>query len=237
MAVPRGRSALRPRGVVRAVGRLISLVVIGFTVGLVFGLVTEEPELLARHLGGESEAVALREVDASADSETGAVEAAPAEYTSAATSTRPLVEPAERASTRSLPTVAAAQGPIPTAQSPGVEAVREAPVAARVEAPASARESAARPAADESAARRAINTRPWAIQVGAFSERRAARRLAEALRDEYPVEVLPARREGGRWRVRVQPIESEARARSLAETLKREEILPTWVTPMEGRAG
>ena len=75
MAVPRGRSALRPRGVVRAVGRLISLVVIGFTVGLVFGLVTEEPELLARHLGGESEAVALREVDASADSETGAVEA------------------------------------------------------------------------------------------------------------------------------------------------------------------
>ena len=100
-----------------------------------------------------------------------------------------------------------------------------------------ARESAARPAADESAARRAINTRPWAIQVGAFSERRAARRLAEALRDEYPVEVLPARREGGRWRVRVQPIESEARARSLAETLKREEILPTWVTPMEGRAG
>jgi len=237
MAVPRGRSVLRPRGVVRAVGRLIGLVVIGFTVGLVFGLVTEEPELLARHLGGESEAVALREVDASADSETGAVEAAPAEHMSAATSTRPLVESAERASTRSLPTVAAPPGPSPTAQSPGVEPAREAPVAARVEAPASARESAARPAADESAARRAIDTRPWAIQVGAFSERRAARRLAEALRDEYPVEVLPARRKGGRWRVRVQPIESEARARSLAETLKREEILPTWVTPMEGRAG
>ena len=71
MAVPRGPSALRPRGVVRAVGRLIGLVVIGFTVGLAFGLVTEEPELLARHLGGESEAVALREVDASACSRAG----------------------------------------------------------------------------------------------------------------------------------------------------------------------
>jgi len=222
---------------VRAVGRLIGLVVIGFTVGLVFGLVTEEPELLARHLGGESEAVALREADASADPETGASEAAPAEYTAAATSTRPLVEPMERENTQALPTVAAQPEPSPAAASPSAAAVREAPVAARVEAPASARESAARSTTDESAAPRAINTRPWAIQVGAFSERRAARRLAEALRDEYPVEVLPARREGGRWRVRVQPIESEARARSLAETLKREESLPTWVTPMEGRAG
>ena len=51
MAAPRGRG-LRPGGIVRAVVRLVLLVAVGFGVGLVFGLVTEEPELLAGHLRG-----------------------------------------------------------------------------------------------------------------------------------------------------------------------------------------
>ena len=60
MASPRGRGLrLRPGGVVRALGRLVALVGVGFALGLTFGLVTEEPELLARHLRGESESVDL----------------------------------------------------------------------------------------------------------------------------------------------------------------------------------
>jgi len=77
----------------------------------------------------------------------------------------------------------------------------------------------------------------WSIQVGAFSDEGAADRLAEGLRARYPVEVLPASGEGGRWRVRVQPIRGETRAREMAEALKRDERLPTWVTPMEDRVG
>ena len=59
MAGGRGRGALGPGGLAGALVRLAFLVVTGFSVGLVFGLVTGEPELLARHLKGESEAVAL----------------------------------------------------------------------------------------------------------------------------------------------------------------------------------
>ncbi|MGY8736190.1 MAG: hypothetical protein ACKVIW_01575, partial [bacterium] len=58
MAGHRGRG-LRPGGVLRAVGRLILLVAIGFGVGLLFGVVTEEPELLAAHLRGDGESVGL----------------------------------------------------------------------------------------------------------------------------------------------------------------------------------
>ena len=58
MAGARGRG-LRPGGVVRALARLVVLVAVGFGVGLVFGVVLEEPELLAAHLVGESESVEL----------------------------------------------------------------------------------------------------------------------------------------------------------------------------------
>jgi hypothetical protein len=61
--------------------------------------------------------------------------------------------------------------------------------------------------------------------------------LASTLEDRFPVAVLPAGSEGGRWRVRVQPLRGEEQARKLAEELKRDERLPTWVTPMEGRFG
>ena len=242
MAAPRGRG-LRPGGVVRALGRLVLLVAVGFGVGLVFGLVTEEPELLARHLRGETESVALEEPG----SDSSLRDAASGEdvYATAATEPRPLVEPGERAETEALPQVAApARRAVPAASgdaSPLVRTASKRPAAAR-----ETRVGASRPI-PESARRAApveTSSRSWAIQVGAFSEKRAARRLAETLSSAYPVEVLPATREGGRWRVRVQPIVSKDRAREMAERLKREEGLPTWVTPMddgrgraEGRSG
>ena len=71
--------------------------------------------------------------------------------------------------------------------------------------------------------------------MGAFSEQAAAERLAEGLRKDFPVAVLPAEGGSGRWRVRVQPIATEAEARATADRLKRDERLPTWVTRLEGR--
>ena len=144
------------------------MVALGFGIGLVFGLVTEEPELLGAHLRGESESIQLVEAGAAEETsareaETGAVilaendgvdgaamAAAPNDvYASAAVTTRPWVEPEERAVTKGLPAVAAA------------EPVRETTVSAAVAVPVSAR-----------AVARA--ERAWAIQVGAFSDEAAA---------------------------------------------------------------
>ena len=235
MASLRGR-ALRPGGLVRALGRLVLLVALGFGVGLVFGLVTEEPELVARHLRGESEAVALRDAPAGG----AAIEAEHAEaveYASAARGTRPMIDPAERARTEALPPVAASasdsSAPPPNVRKPPS---REAQVTSAVAAPPRARGTAVSPSAPAAGpAAPATNARPWAIQVGAFSDERSARKLANSLSAGYPVEVLPAKREGGRWRVRVQPLADEARARATADRLKQEEGLPTWVVRLEGR--
>ncbi len=58
MTASRGRG-VRPGGVVRALARLVLLVALGFGVGLLFGIVLEEPQLLAGHLRGESESVEI----------------------------------------------------------------------------------------------------------------------------------------------------------------------------------
>jgi cell division protein FtsN len=77
----------------------------------------------------------------------------------------------------------------------------------------------------------------WAIQVGAFSEEAAALRIVKGLEAKgYPTELLAATGASQRWRVRVQPVRGEAKAKEMANKLKRIERLPTWVIPMEGRS-
>ena len=243
MSAPRGRG-LRPGGVVRAMGRLVVMIAIGFSIGLLFGLATEEPELLSGHLRGESESVPLVQVETPLEeaaledpsapkssvvsagrgdqvAELKQGKSASAVYTTPSVSTRPQLDDARTKATQDLPEVAAAPN-LPAR--PGAAAIKVSTVAAATNAPASARSAT-------SAQRR------WAIQVGAFSDERAAKRLASTLEDRFPVAVLPAGSEGGRWRVRVQPLRGEDQARELAEQLKRDERLPTWVTPMEGRSG
>ena len=115
-----------------------------------------------------------------------------------------------------LPVVSA---PVPSEPSPPVAREADAP-----ERPEIRRESG-------SAGR-------WAIQVGAFSEEAGARRLAEDLEKKgYPAELIAAEGAGQRWRVRVQPIESEERVAELEDRLKRVERLPTWVISLKGRSG
>lgn len=224
MVSARGRG-LRPGGVVRALVRLAVLVAVGFGVGLVFGVVLEEPELLASHLFGESRSVELAIDRGEGDLAEDAGTSAPA-LAEAAPDGRQGVSPEERALDSALPGVAAAasEAKAPRTARPSAEArAAAAPAApARMTTPR-------RPEVSD----RATAERRWSIQVGAFGDAAAAERLADGLRNRYPVAVLPARETGGRWRVRIQPIAGEDEARTMADRLKRDEHLPTWVTPME----
>jgi len=201
--------------------RLLVLVAIGFSVGLLFGVVAEEPELLAGHLRGESQSVAL---DVTPDR---SERSADREDSSEAISMqdRPALGTRQTASADELPAVASPRS-VPQA-SPSVAVAPAGGSAGRATAVS----------VSDSVMHVTRAPSGWSIQVGAFSQQAAATRLAEGLRARYPVEVLPASGKAGRWRVRVQPIRSEARARQMAERLKRDERLPTWVTPMEGRSG
>jgi len=228
---------------------LVLLVAIGFGLGLLFGVVTEEPELLAAHLRGDSESVEL-EANAARRGEravpsvsTGLRVAVPSVGAgrgdrdidqSAAVEARPLVDPEEAKASERLSKVSAAQ-PSLRDRSSGMEPL---PVRQTSLQALSGRQLVSgelgRP---DSALAQTQGARRWSIQVGAFSEEVSANRLAEDLRARYPVAILPAGKEFGRWRVRIQPIEDEGRAREMAGQLKRDERLPTWVTPMEGREG
>ena len=70
-----------------------------------------------------------------------------------------------------------------------------------------------------------------AVQVGAFSDSKVAESLAQRLRGKgYEVYLSPGADSGdARWRVRVGPLQSSEHARRVADRLKSEEELPTWV--------
>lgn len=255
MASPRGRGLrLRPGGVVRALGRLVALVGVGFALGLTFGLVTEEPELLARHLRGESESVDLEaaqfdpgkgagstsiespstlalnefknDVEVGLSSADGEARGTDSASDDSAVADVWTLRPSDTKleSGRNLPAVASR----PARASGSV-----IPVAAMVSLPESAKAALRNP----TSASPSRKQDEWSIQIGAFSDPVAAERLAGGLRDRYPVAVLPASGKGGRWRVRVQPFSGESDAQETAKRLKSEEGLPTWVTKLEGRSG
>jgi len=76
----------------------------------------------------------------------------------------------------------------------------------------------------------------YAVQVGAFSDAAAAARLRDDLRGKgFDAYVVPAASSGdGRTRVRVGPVASKVDAQAVADRLKREERLPTWVLAESG---
>lgn len=196
---------LRPGGVVRALGRLALLIVFGFGAGLLIGVLSEEPELLAGHLRGESEAVLLAPAPAMPKAVDSSSEGVRGEH--------PPTREArvEDQSQQRLPQVAAPAAMRASEVSTATPHTRETPVL------------------------RGDRSRAWAIQVGAFSNEGAAQRLSQALGAKgYPTQLLSASGDSGRWRVRVQPVQGEAKAREMAAKLKRVERLPTWVLPIEG---
>lgn len=233
MGAPRGRST-RPGGVVRALGRLVLLVGVGFGAGLLIGVVAEEPELLLGHLRGEGESVPLAQ-ERLADS-------ASARPSAGETGTEGK-GPSEVAAIEE--SAGAAGGDGDEWASAGVD---EAASGARTRAMRMAEESSADVGLPRvAAAPRPVDTSPphggaaadrWAIQVGAFSDESVATGLAEGLVEKgYSAALVRAPGDDRRWRVRVQPVAGERRARDLADRLKREERLPTWVIRMEAGSG
>ncbi len=88
---------------------------------------------------------------------------------------------------------------------------------------------------DGSAARKAAPTSTqvaagFAVQVGAFSEKRSAQALADSLRENgYRVYLSPTEGDRSSWRVRVGPLETRPEAEAAARRLEAKEKLPTWV--------
>ena len=232
MVASRGRG-LRPGGFLRELLRLVVLVGLGFGAGLLFGVVTEEPALLAGHLRGESDSVELAAVAAA-----GPV-AGPEVPASAADERAGPDDPSDHASAE-----VGTAGAKASTRSGGEEVgssllarLPSKPPPARV-VPVAERPSSRAPLAPVVRDRREASDgdrSEWSIQVGAFADEAAARRLADSLRDDYPVAVLQAGGDGKRWRVRVQPVRGEQQARTMAEGLKRDEGLPTWLTPLDRR--
>ena len=75
MSAP-GRAKLRPAGVLRAAGRLVLLVALGFGAGVLIGVIFEEPELLVGHLRGEGESVSLAIVQPESETDEGDAQSA-----------------------------------------------------------------------------------------------------------------------------------------------------------------
>ncbi len=187
------------------------LVAGGFGLGLIVGVISEEPELVVGHVAGRSTEVDWTAPGASqapAAGELPAAGEAPADRDLPAAKEQPprVAEAGERS----------APG---AAGSPRAEARGLPPVAA---------------AAPERASRPKGRSASYAIQVGAFAASAAADEVAGRLRAAgYPVAVL-APSSDDRWMVRVGPIGGKAEAEQTARRLKVEQDLPTWVLRESG---
>jgi len=230
----------------------------GFALGLVAGVVSEEPELVVGHLAGRSDDVAW-------------LPEAEAEFTPAAEeivrldSVAPLgqvLAQEERAREVRGEGEAEVQGevleepryalaadedpawldeaPLDDVQLPSVAAApprREPSPFRDISSLPATGESVAPPAApaarapSSNAAERRASRSGFSVQVGAFSDSAAADEVREKLLARgFESYVIPASRGGdGKWRVRVGPEPSREAAESLAGRLKSEERLPTWV--------
>jgi len=187
---------------------VVVLTIGGFALGLVVGVVSEEPELVAGHVAGRSTEIDWGGRDAEAPAARADDEAWRAGEPAAprTASRRSLDEPAGK---------------------------RPRPREAAPEEEAALPQVAAPPPAEPRAATDA--SLRFAVQVGAFGSEPAATGVARELREAgYPVRVV-APESDDRWRVRVGPLASRAEAEHMARRLKLEESLPTWVLQESGR--
>lgn len=205
-----------PNWLASLVGALF-LISAGFLLGLVVGVVKEEPDLVMGHVTGQSEEVLWSETEANALPDVaarGPMLDAPEDeggvfYEDGG---EPVVDtPVISAEDIAAPAYAGAAKP-----------QAKAPPAAAANPP----RAAARPTAATSASRSGFS-----VQVGAFAQNAAAEEIASDLRDKgYPVYVTPsAGSKDGRWRVRVGPLPTRGEADQIAGRLKSQERLPTWV--------
>jgi DedD protein len=200
------------------------LVVVGFALGVVGGLLLEEPDLLFDYLTGRTTTVQLEEGPAP-DVATPPPPAAPAP--SAPPGPPPLAIPAAPAAPAApAPPPASVQAAAPPAAAARAQTAPPPPGAAPSRSPAADTRpsSSPLPAGAASAA-------GFAVQVGAFADAGGAEQLARRLRSQgLPVYIAPATGgDAARWRVRVGPVPTRDQAEQIARRLERDERLATWV--------
>jgi cell division septation protein DedD len=206
------------------------LVAGGFALGLVVGVISEEPELVVGYVAGQTTEIEWSAAGANGDPEAGASEAAPTpgDWPMAADG-RPEGSSTEASSdspARRLPSVAAPGNQRAASNAHPSASAQVAPTAPTIAPSASSSSGAANRAAPAAADDPSSS---FAIQVGAFGDAKAAQGVAGRLRASgYPVQVVPPASDD-RWRVRVGPIRSRVEADETAQRLKVDENLPTWV--------
>ena len=197
------------------------LISAGFMVGLVVGVVKEEPELVMGHIAGQSEEVRWSEHDGGLGTPDVAAQGL-APDNAVGSDAFELAPPSIAASSAYADEIAAAEDTASLAARPAYAVPAPEPIA-----------KAAPPA--RATAQRVEETAPdgkgFSVQVGAFVENESAERVAKDLRGKgFPVYVSPkAGSRDGRWRVRVGPLSTRGKADEIAQQLKTREGLPTWV--------
>jgi cell division protein FtsN len=191
----------------------VFLISAGFMLGLIVGVVKEEPELVMGHLGGQSEEVEWSEQQTEFSTPDVAA-AGPNTYASDELGSTDFGAGDDFGI--EVPSTAAED-----TASRAYEAPQPRAVAAMVPAPV--------PVAAEAVS--SPQSGNFSVQVGAFSENEPAERIADDLRSKgFSVYVTPsAGSRDGRWRVRVGPMITRAEADDVAQQLKTREQLPTWV--------
>lgn len=238
-APPRGRrERRRTPSLASALAGATLLVVLGFALGVVGGLVMEEPDLLLDYVLGRTEQVAIGEAGAP-EPDVAAAPAGSAAVRGGAGA--PPGASVEQGSAAAGTSGSSAGGSAPPDTRPGHgDLATAARAGAGPAAPAAEATAPPATAADEVAAAPSVAAAPpaagFAVQVGAFAEPAAAEQLARRLKEHgHPVYVAPATgADGPRWRVRVGPLATRSEADALAARLQREERVATWVLA-EGR--
>lgn len=205
---PRERRVRRRRpGLASALLGAGLLIALGFGLGVIAGLVMEEPDLVLDFVAGRTESVPLGGAEGRHPLD---LDTPPTPDVAAGSSRTP-----EAASAGDVP---GASGETRALEpSADFEVGRQAP--------------GADPATPGPASAAVSPEGRFAVQVGAFAEASAAEQLARRLRKRgLPVYVAPsASGDTERWRVRVGPLPSRAEAEQLAARLERDERLSTWV--------
>lgn len=197
------------------------LCLLGFGLGVLIGVLFEEPNLLVGHMAGDSQEVRLES-------------AAPSEANPVETKREAPSEPAPvapRDANREEEIVAKAEPP-GTLESRVLDASTQNSVALR-DTMSGAAKGALLPAvsAAKPEAGTATPTEKFVIQVGAFSNDAQAAEMVKRLQGKGYDSFVASGEGGGdaRWRVRVGPFKSRDIAEQTATKLKQQEKLPTWI--------
>ncbi len=198
------------------------LCLLGFGLGVLIGVLFEEPNLLVGHMAGDSQEVRLESTTPSEEKPANEKIEAP---------TEPVTAPvAPRDASREEEIVAKAEAPQTSMAKPSAHPTQNS-VALR-DVVSGAAKGALLPAvsAAKSDTGTSVATGKFVIQVGAFSNDTQAAEMVKRLQGKG-YDSFVASGEGGdaRWRVRVGPFQSREVAEQMATKLKQQEKLPTWI--------